>query len=143
MLLRTQSSSSIRIFPTAWNTNNARLDQYVMITPKSPLQFPTTSPEKKKPKMNLPHALTNQLPSPLPPPPNPPTNPRPTRPSQRQRPHKSPRNGSRKRKMIILLSQHSIRMVPGQWDVVGQDIVRSLDIERFFDFGVWREEEVE
>lgn len=45
--------------------------------------------------------------------------------------------------MIKPISQDAIRTLPRQWKVVGQNIMRGLDAEGFFNFSVWCQEQME
>ena len=66
--------------------------------------------------------------------------------SQSQCAHKSPRDGAREGKMIIVIFQLQFARGLRKEEVtntIGEDIMRSLDIERFLDLGIWSADEMD
>ena len=67
---------------------------------------------------------------------------RPHQPSQHQRANEGPRHRAGEGGVVIVMLE-LLRHVARSGYAVRQDIVDGLDVERFFDFGVWGDGEVE
>ena len=66
--------------------------------------------------------------------------------SQSQCAHKSPRDRAREGKMIIVIFQLQFARAIGKEEVtnpISEDIMRSLDIERFLNLGIWSADEMD